>query len=173
VPHPSIHPLVPAPARYESDQALTGLVARVAAGVRVVTVLVVGAVAVGYVGPPATLRWVVPAAGVLFLWAAAFSAFALHRGMSDWLVVADAGVVASAAMLQSKLVPAEVLLDGSNWLLTLASSSVMVAQLGLGPGRGMPLRCCWRAVWPPVRCWQPRPHPGWRRGQACCFSRVP
>jgi signal transduction histidine kinase len=123
----------PDPAR----AALERLTAGCAAGLRGGSAVAAGIAAFVGLAPPASLRFVVPAVAGLTAWAAAYAALMLTRGWSAGLVAGDVAVAACLCLGAGRLVPDTVLADGSSWVFLVASTTVIVSQLGPRPLLGV------------------------------------
>lgn len=72
-------------------------------------------------------------------WALVFSVVALRWKLTATLVAADVVIIALVVSVQTRLVPAAAISDGSTWVVALASTSVFIAMWMLRPVLGVPL----------------------------------
>ncbi len=107
--------------------------ARCAAGLRVGSAVAGGLAAVLGLGRPASPVLVAMAVAALLAWAGRYSRTALIRGWTTWLVVGDIAVAVAACLGQRWLVPSAALPDGSGWVFLVASTTVIISQLGPRP----------------------------------------
>lgn len=75
----------------------------------------------------------------LAAWALVFTAVAVRRGLSAFLVAADVVVVALVLLEQAEFIPASAAADGTTWAIMLASTSVYISLLAVRPIAGLPL----------------------------------
>jgi signal transduction histidine kinase len=118
-----------------SDEALTRLAVRYAIALRL------GGTVACTVAAPLAATGGVPAALWLFLvaqavWTGVFS-FALARSAAPLLALADAVLVVAVVLAQERLVPANMIADGTTWTLMLASTTIFISQLLLRPVFGL------------------------------------
>jgi signal transduction histidine kinase len=83
--------------------------------------------------------WQVGVLTGLTIWALIFAARAIRSGLSVWLVSGDALIMALALLGQGHYVSVAAVADETTWVITLASSSIYVAQLVLRPPLGLVL----------------------------------
>jgi signal transduction histidine kinase len=119
-----------------SDEALTRVAIRYAVALRLG-----GTAACTVAGPLAVTRvpvalWVVLA--VQAGWTGVL-AYALPRSPAPPVVLADAALVTAVVLAQERLVPANMISNGTTWTLMLASTTIFIAQLLLRPAAGLPV----------------------------------
>lgn len=120
-----------------TQAALDRLVAGCAAGLRGGSVAAAGAAAFVGLAPPASAGLVGAAVAGLVGWAAAYALELVRRGWSAPVVGADIAVAVALCLGAGRLVPAAVLADGSSWVFLIASTTVIISQLGPQPALGM------------------------------------
>jgi two-component system NarL family sensor kinase len=119
-----------------SDEALTRVAIRYAIALRLGgTVACVVAAPLAVTGVPGAL-WLALAAQAV--WTGVF-ALALPRSPAPPLVLADAALVTAIVLAQERLVPADMIVNGTTWTLMLASTTIFIAQLLLRPVAGLPV----------------------------------
>jgi two-component system, NarL family, sensor kinase len=117
-----------------SDEELTRVAVRYAIALRLGgTVACTLAAPLAVTDVPAAL-WLTLAAQAL--WTGVF-AVALPRFLPPLLVLIDAALVVSVVLAQERLVPANMIADGTTWTLMLASTTIFIAQLLLRPVVGL------------------------------------
>ena len=127
---PVTHPRLVTP----SDEALTRVAIRYAIALRLGgTVACAVAAPLAVSGFPAIVRLALAAQAV---WTGVF-ALALPRSPALPVVLADAAVVTAVVLAQERLVPAEMIADGTTWTLMLASTTIFIAPLLLRPVAGL------------------------------------
>lgn len=119
-----------------SDEALTRVAVRYAVALRFG-----GTVACAIAAPLAVTEvpvalWVVLA--VQAAWTGVL-AYALPRSPALPVVLADAALVTAVVLAQERLVPADMISNGTTWTLMLASTTIFVAQLLSRPVAGLPV----------------------------------
>jgi Histidine kinase-, DNA gyrase B-, and HSP90-like ATPase len=120
-----------------AQTAVDRLVARFAAALRGGSVLAGGIVAFVGLAPPASRTAVTVAVGVLAIAAARYAAAALTTGLSPSVVAVDVLLAVALCLAHDRLVPAEALMDGSSWVLVVASTTVIISQLQPRPLLGV------------------------------------
>lgn len=118
-----------------SDEALTRVAIRYAIALRLG-----GTAACTVAAPLAVTRvpvalWVILA--VQTIWTGVFAS-ALPRLPTPPVVLADATLVSAIVLAQERLVPANMIANGTTWTLMLASTTIFIAQLLLRPIAGLP-----------------------------------
>ena len=71
-------------------------------------------------------------------WSAFFTWHVRRSGLTPVLVLADAAVIASLALVQQHLVPATLITDNTTWMLPLACTSIYIMQIALRPRLALP-----------------------------------
>jgi len=71
-------------------------------------------------------------------WSAFFTWHVRRSGLTPTLVLADAAVIASLALVQQHLVPATLITDNTTWMLPLACTSIYIMQIALRPRLALP-----------------------------------
>jgi hypothetical protein len=120
-----------------AQAAFERLMARYAAGLRGGSAIAAGIAAVVGLAPPASPGLVGVAIAGLLAWAGSYAAAALTRGWTRWLVAGDIAVAAALCLAHPRLVPADVLTDGSSWVFVVASTTVIISQLCPRPVLGV------------------------------------
>jgi signal transduction histidine kinase len=110
--------------------AFERLVASCAAGLRAGSAAVAAGVAFTGLGPPASGWLVAAAVAAVAGWSAAYALLLARRGWLALPMAADIAVAAGLCLAAGRLVPSSVLSDGSSWVFLLASTTVIVSQLG-------------------------------------------
>jgi hypothetical protein len=112
--------------------------ARMVAGLR--SVVAIAAVVSALVGAqrPLSWWWLVPAVVVVILWTSFYSAVAWRRGLLPWLIGIDVLVAALLCLAVGKLVPAHAVPGALSWVSTIASMTVVSAQLAGRPLLSVP-----------------------------------
>lgn len=114
-----------------------GLARMVAALRGVIAAVTVLAAMVGAV-PPVSWHWLGPALALVIVWTPLYVTVAWTRGLRAWLVGVDLVVAAVLSVGVAHLVPAPALAGTTNWVSTIASMTVVAAQLGGAPRLSVP-----------------------------------
>ncbi|HVQ92363.1 MAG TPA: ATP-binding protein [Mycobacteriales bacterium] len=120
------------PASTEFDR----LMARFAAGLRLVGAVAGSAGALLGLAAPAEPAAVGIAVAVQLGWAACYATRTLRDGWTRWLVAVDIAIAVALCLSYRWLVPGTVLPGWSTWLTVVASSAVVVSQVSRWPGLG-------------------------------------
>jgi signal transduction histidine kinase len=121
-----------------SDQALHWLAGWYAIGLRLGGAVLFTAVAVLAATKQVSGWWVALPLTGLCLWSACFAWRIRRAGLTPALVLADTAVIAALALAQRHMVPAELIADGTTWMLPLACTSVYIMQIALRPRLALP-----------------------------------
>ncbi|MFB9239484.1 sensor histidine kinase [Plantactinospora siamensis] len=100
--------------------------------------LACAAAALAVPGPPVSMPLLVASLAVLTPWSLLFAGLAVRRGLRPAPVAIDVALTATACLLLGRLVAAEVLPGEVSWVAIMASTTVIVAQLGLPASRSVP-----------------------------------
>jgi signal transduction histidine kinase len=121
-----------------SDQALHWLAGWYAIALRLGGAVLFTAIAALAATKLASGWWLaVPLTG-LCVWSAFFTWHVRRSGLTPVLVLADAAVIASLALVQQHLVPATLITDNTTWMLPLACTSIYIMQIALRPRLALP-----------------------------------
>jgi signal transduction histidine kinase len=121
-----------------SDQALHWLAGWYAIALRLGGAVLFTAIAALAAARLASGWWLaVPLTG-LCAWSAFFTWHVRRSGLTPVLVLADAAVIASLALVQQHLVPATLIADNTTWMLPLACTSIYIMQIALRPRLALP-----------------------------------
>ncbi|MFC7548887.1 sensor histidine kinase [Plantactinospora sp. GCM10030261] len=88
--------------------------------------------------PPVDVPLLIPAIAVLTSWSAVFVVRVLRRGMTAWLIGVDVLLTTATCLLIGRLVSAEVLPGEGSWVAIMASTTVLIAQLGIAARWSVP-----------------------------------
>jgi signal transduction histidine kinase len=121
-----------------SDQALHWLAGWYAIALRLGGAVLFTAIA-ALAATKLTSGWwlAVPLTG-LCVWSGFFTWHVRRSGLTPVLVLADAAVIASLALVQQHLVPATLITDNTTWMLPLACTSIYIMQIALRPRLALP-----------------------------------
>ena len=114
-----------------SDQALHWLAGWYAIALRLGGAVLFTAVAVLAATRQISGWWLAAPLTALCVWSAFFAWRIRRSGLTQTLVLVDAGVIAALALAQQHLVPAALIADNTTWMLPLACTSVYISQLAL------------------------------------------
>ncbi|MFD0821557.1 ATP-binding protein, partial [Micromonospora zhanjiangensis] len=134
---PPAVPTTPAPDN-PAGAALGRIVAVFPAVIRVTCGLAGACVALAVRTPPVHVPLLVVTVAVLTGWSLVFTRWTLRHGLTGRLVTVDVTLTVVTCLLMRHLVAAEVLPGEVSWVAILASTSVIVAQLGLPASRSIP-----------------------------------
>jgi hypothetical protein len=112
--------------------------ARIAATVRATSVAVAVPSGLLAVAPPASMRWLLPAAVLLTGWTAVYAWVSWTRGLRAWIITVDVVLMCGLAMMSSRLVGEPALASGWGWVTQVASMVVVCAQLAGRPVLSVP-----------------------------------
>lgn len=117
---------------------MRGALARMAAVLRGAVAL--AAVVSAVLGNSGALswRWLVPAVILVAGWTAIYLTVAWSTGLRPWLVASDLAITAALCLAVGQLVPSAAIPGTVNWVATIASMSVVTAQLGGLPWIALP-----------------------------------
>jgi hypothetical protein len=112
--------------------------ARMVAGLR--SAVALAAVASALVGTqrPLSWWWLAPASMVVVVWTLCYAAVAWTRGLRPWLIGIDVLIAASLCLAIGQLVPAHAVPGTLNWVSTVASMTIVSAQLAGRPWLSVP-----------------------------------
>lgn len=133
-PDPESGPAVDSPAA----TALGQVIAVFPAAIRVTCGLAGACVALAVRTPPVDVPLLAVVVGVLTGWSLLFTRWTLRRGLTTAVVAVDLTLTVITCLLMRHLVAAEVLPGEVSWVAILASTSIVVAQLGLPASRSIP-----------------------------------
>ncbi|MET7280804.1 ATP-binding protein [Kribbella sp. NPDC005582] len=121
------------------DRALDRFATLYGVALRLATVSLGGVAAFMSLAPPASAGWLFPVIGALGIWCLIFLSIAVRHGLTHRLVIADSLIVCGIVLLQKHLVAPADIPNSSAWLMPIATATVLLAQLRLHPGIGVPL----------------------------------
>jgi signal transduction histidine kinase len=121
-----------------SDQALHRLAGWYAIALRLGGAGLFTAIAILAATKPITGWWLAPPLAALCLWSAFFAWRIGRSGLTPAVVLTDAAVIATLALLQQHLVPVLLIQDSTTWMLPLACTSVYILQIALRPWLALP-----------------------------------
>lgn len=122
-----------------SDRALSRLAGHFAIALRLGSVLV--CVAAGLLAAVGGVSgfWLGLVIVVLGGWSLVFAGLVWRRGPAPALVLTDVAVIVALLVAHGHVVPAELIADGTTWMLPVASTAVFIPQLTLPPVISLPV----------------------------------
>ena len=90
------------------------------------------------VARPVSWWWLAPALAVVIGWTPVYAMVAWTAGLRTWLIGVDLLLMIGLCLAVGKLVPAQALPGTVNWVTTLASMTVVTAQLAGRPAVSVP-----------------------------------
>jgi signal transduction histidine kinase len=121
-----------------SDQALHWLAGWYAIALRLGGAVLFTAVAVLAATEQTSGWWLAAPLTALCLWSAFFTWQVRRSGLTPTVVLADAAVISTLALMQQHLVPAVLIKDNTSWMLLLACTSVYMLQIAVRPRLALP-----------------------------------